>query len=208
MSQSHEQDEAPKQPRRSRASLLSYHSRECSICRHPERDLIDQEFVQWAPAASIAIAHRIQRRAIYRHAHATDLFQRRNRDLSFALGRIIEHAQTVPVTADSIIRAVRLFACLNDEGEWIGPPMRSPAVRSARRAPSVSRGVEAAASHPADSPRPPDDANRDCGSASAAPASCPEPVVVRSTHPIDQNTSQVIENNLRQSGQIDTDSHP
>ena len=133
MPQNQQLDGSPEKLRQRRASFLSYHARECSICRHPERDSIDQEFVEWGAVGSIAAAYGIQRRAIYRHAHATNLFERRNRDLRFALGRIIEQAQTVEVTADSIVRAVRLFACLNDEGGWIGPPARSPLVRSARR---------------------------------------------------------------------------
>ena len=168
MLQSHDPGEPPKEPPRSRASFLSYHSRECSICRHPERASIDQEFVEWGAVGSIAAAYRVQRRAIYRHAHATNLFERRNGDLRFALGRIIEQAGAVPVTADTIVRAVRLFACLNDEGGWIGPPTRPPLVRSHQR---VASPAEAA---------------------------------VRSTHPNEQNTSQLIENTQSQPAQIDT----
>lgn len=192
MPKSDEPDELPEKSRRSPSSFLSYHSRECSICRHPERDRIDQEFVEWGAVGSIAAAYRIQRRAIYRHAHATNLFERRNRDLRFALGRIIEQAQTVQVTADSIVRAVRLYACLNDGGEWIGPPTRSMAVRRARRAPAVCREAEVAASQSPDPARAPDSADENA----------------RSTHPNDQTASQLIGNTPSQPAQIDTISTP
>ncbi len=125
--------EAPKKPRGTRASFISYHSRRCSICRHPERELIDQEFLHWTQVDSIAETYEIDRRAIYRHAHATNLFSQRNRGLRFALGHIIEQAQDVEVTADSIIRAVRLFACLNDDGEWVAPPPRSAPFQTIQR---------------------------------------------------------------------------
>jgi hypothetical protein len=207
MPENHEPDEAPEQPRRSRASFLSYHSRECSICRHPERDLIDQDFLHWTNVDSIATAYRIQRRAIYRHAHATNLFERRNGDLRFALGRIIEQAGTVPVTADTIVRAVRLFACLNDDGDWIGPPARSPlasAVRPPRRASSNRRGAQPVAGNPADPFHRPGAATADASSTSSAPA-CPESEAARSTHLNEQNTTQLIENTRSQPDQVDTD---
>src|SRR5574340_1583360 len=117
-------DAPPKKPRRTRASFLSYHARRCSVCRHPERESIDDEFLHWSRVESIAADYEIERRAIYRHAHATGLFHRRNGKLRFALGHIIEQAQTVEVTADAIVRAVKLFACLTDEGELVSPPKR------------------------------------------------------------------------------------
>jgi hypothetical protein len=208
MPKNDEPDEAPKEPRRSRASFLSYHSPECSICRHPERFSIDQEFLEWGAVSSIAAAYRIRRRAIYRHAHATNLFERRNRDLRFALGRIIEHAGAVPVTADSIVRAVRLFACLNHKGGWTGPPTRSPlapAVKPPRRASSIGPRHEPAANNPADPSRPPDAANANGRAASQESAAHRSPPALRSTHPNEQNTTQLIENTRSESAQIDTD---
>ena len=125
MPPTNEPDAPTKTPRRTRASFLSYHARRCSICRHREREMIDDEFLHWIDVASIAETYEIERRAIYRHAHATGLFGRRNREVRFALGHIIEQAQSVEVTADSIIRAVRLFACLTDDGELINPARRA-----------------------------------------------------------------------------------
>jgi hypothetical protein len=137
-------------PRRSRASFLSYHARRCSICRHPDRDSIDGDFLHWTPIASIAQTYRLDRRALYRHAHATGLFRGRNRGLRFALGHIIEQAQSVEVTADSIVRAVRLFACLNDQGEWVAPPPRSAPVFQSVQTPSQGAPARSARStHPA-----------------------------------------------------------
>lgn len=133
MPSNEEPAQAPGRPRRARASFISYHARRCSICRHPERDEIDQDFLHWTHVSTIAETYHLDRRAIYRHAHATNLFGRRSRGLRFALGHIIEQAESVEVTADSIIRAVRLFACLNDDGEWVAPPPRSAPFQSAQR---------------------------------------------------------------------------
>jgi hypothetical protein len=140
--------------------------------------MIDQEFLHWSHVATIAATYQIERRAIYRHAHATGLFRRRKRGLRFALGHIIEQAQTVEVTADAIIRAVKLFACLNDDGEWVSPPKRV-IYQSRESAPSPSL------------------AGTRQGSAKRR---------VRSTHPVNLNTSQLVENTTSRLAQIDTNS--
>jgi len=49
------------------------------------------------------------------------LFERRRRRLRFSLELLIEQSERIVPTADSIVRAVRAYACLNDAGEWIEP---------------------------------------------------------------------------------------
>jgi len=60
-----------------------------------------------------------QRRAVYRHAHAFGLMERRYVDLRAALGRIIEKAGEVPVTAWAVVAAVRACAKINARGQWM-----------------------------------------------------------------------------------------
>jgi hypothetical protein len=61
-------------------------------------------------------------RPIYRHAGATGLLQQRRANLRFAAELIIEHADAVVPTAESVIRAIRISARINDEGQWVEPP--------------------------------------------------------------------------------------
>ena len=71
--------------RPSRASSLSYHERNCTICRHPDRDAIEEAFLQWRSVSNIRHEfHLPSRTSLYRHAHALGLFARRG--LSKALG--------------------------------------------------------------------------------------------------------------------------
>ena len=46
----------------------------------------------------------------------------RRRTLRFSLGHVIEQAANVPLTPDSVIQAVRVFAHLDPEGRWVNPP--------------------------------------------------------------------------------------
>ncbi|HUJ31645.1 MAG TPA: hypothetical protein VLY23_10225, partial [Candidatus Acidoferrum sp.] len=83
----------------------SRHRRKCSICRHPDREEIEQEFVNWHGVWHLAKQYHIDdHRSIYRHAAATGLIERRRANMRWALDSILECAPG-KVTADSVIRA-------------------------------------------------------------------------------------------------------
>jgi hypothetical protein len=112
-----------KRARRGQSSPPQRHDRRCCVCRHRQHDEIESEFLHWRSAESIAKEYGIAHHSsIYRHAHATGLFAQRATHLRLALAPIIEQAMVVPVTADSVVRAVALCARLSDQGEWIEPP--------------------------------------------------------------------------------------
>ena len=143
------------------------HARICSICCHPDRDAIEEDFIHWHSPSDIAFDYHLpDRSSVYRHAHATGLFARRRRNLRFVLERLLERVDKVKVTAHAVIRAVRAYTRINDAGEWIEPPTRiivssvspslppSPALtqhaqRLAALAPSAAEGSEGEGALPA-----------------------------------------------------------
>ena len=101
---------------------LGHHQARCTICHHPDRESIDEAFLHWQRPT--AIAHEFQlrnRRIVYRHAHALGLFHQRAAKSRRSLEFIMEQAETVTATADSIIRAVRAHSCLGEDGRWSEP---------------------------------------------------------------------------------------
>jgi hypothetical protein len=95
----------------------SRHSRLCNVCKHPDRDAIELEFLRWRCPDDIANDHGIaDRSSIYRHAHATGIFRRRRQTIRLALEPLLEQACTVNVNASAIISAVRLYAQMSDTG--------------------------------------------------------------------------------------------
>jgi len=113
-------------PKPDTANSLGRHDRKCTICSHPERKAIEQEFLRWYAPQDIAMDHDIPcASAIYRHAHAKGLFERRRLNLRFALEPLIEQGNHVEVTAGSVIRAVRAYAHIDDRGAWISPAEKS-----------------------------------------------------------------------------------
>jgi hypothetical protein len=60
--------------------------------------------------------HRSDSASVYRHAHALELFQKRQRNVRAALERIIEKAGEVDVTASAVVAAVQAYAKINSAG--------------------------------------------------------------------------------------------
>ncbi len=59
------------------------------------------------------------RDAIYRHAHATGLFPKRQRNIRAALERIIEQCSEVTVNAAAVVSAIAAYGRINAVGQWI-----------------------------------------------------------------------------------------
>jgi hypothetical protein len=105
------------------SEALSRHQRKCTICRHPEREAIEEAFLHWHNPGNICSDYQLgDRRAIYRHAHATGLFERRRDNLRSILEHLLERAEGARLTADTVIRALRAYTCLTDTGRWVEPP--------------------------------------------------------------------------------------
>lgn len=95
------------------------HEAQCSICSHPSRDEIDHEFCEWKPLTIISRERKLSRAALYRHAHATGLFPKRNENIKSALARIIERGYSVTVTAASLVAAIQAYAKIDAAGQWV-----------------------------------------------------------------------------------------
>src|SRR5271167_1092176 len=93
---------------------LDRHQRLCTICHHPEREAIEESFLQWRSVEWINWQFKLSNlSAIYRHAHATGLFARRGRRIRFALEHLIQNADRIVPSGDNILRAIRAYSCLD-----------------------------------------------------------------------------------------------
>ena len=99
------------------------HSRQCEICHHPQREAIDDEFLHWQPPDYIVEHYKLpSRSALYRHAHATGIYDDRRFNTRHALDNIIEESARCTPNGHVIIAAIRAYSRLNDEGRWVDPP--------------------------------------------------------------------------------------
>jgi hypothetical protein len=115
-------------PKPDTPTALGRHERKCAVCDHPDREAIEEEFLRWYSPEFIARDHDLpQVSAIYRHAHAFGLFERRRCTLRFALEPIIEQADLVQANASTVIRAIRTYARLDDRGQLLDRTPKSAA---------------------------------------------------------------------------------
>ena len=115
------------------AANAKRHSRKCQICRHRDRDLIEADFLEWSHPSQICEDYKISYRALYRHATATGLLERRRENVCIVVHKLLEEVEYVEnPSAFAILRAVRTLASLDSRGRWSEPPTThvvvSPAV--------------------------------------------------------------------------------
>lgn len=104
----------------SRRISLGRHKRQCTICAHPRRVEIEADFISWRSPAALAQEYGLaDRGTVYRHAHALDLFPKRQRNVRAALEKIIERAGEVDVTSAAVVAAVQAYSKINASGQWV-----------------------------------------------------------------------------------------
>jgi hypothetical protein len=131
----------------------NYHSGKCSICNHPDRDLIEAAFLNWQPAERIVADFNLPARStIYRHAKAADLLNQRRNDFRSALDQIIEQAGRVRATASSIVSAIELSYRLS--GADIAPLKRFETTHIYIREPDSAAAVSTGGSSDPPAVRP------------------------------------------------------
>ncbi len=107
------------------SASLDRHRRLCAICRHTDRDSIEQDFLHWMGPCEIASHYDLPDRfTVYRHAHATGLIALRKRNLRSALEYVIEGAEAIQPTASGLVCAMRAYTRITDDGEWLDSPKR------------------------------------------------------------------------------------
>ncbi len=155
----------PRRKRKSRRKLaqtgrpeptpLERHARKCSICRHPQRQMIEEAFLHWrSPDTIMNWFNIVAETTIYHHAHAFNLFAQRNRNLQSALGNIVEELDRSAFTTRDMLDAVRALAHVNEDGRWIHPPTKSEIVYSVQRLPAAASLPAGQAALPAAAAQP------------------------------------------------------
>ncbi len=108
-----------------KSTSLHRHARKCTICHHEDREDIELDFLHWHHCTSITSDYNLKDfRTIYRHAHATGLWERRMLNLRSAVAHLVENAENVEPSATAVLKAIQACSQINDRGEWIDAPRR------------------------------------------------------------------------------------
>ena len=127
---------------------LQRHARKCHICHHPQRAEIEDDFLNWHGPNDIVKDYQLPHwSVIYRHANALGLRARRNENIRTVLDIFLEQAESAPITANAILRAIRAYSCLKDDGTWVELP-KKVIYQTDRKAASVSRSISQTSAAP------------------------------------------------------------
>jgi hypothetical protein len=120
---------APRKPGRktlAEMSALERHARKCLVCRHRDREEIESDFLHWHDVSDIILEYKIpNRRALYRHARATGLYELRMANIRDAASLIAAKAEHCRATATSVLKAIQACSQIDELGRWIAPPTRT-----------------------------------------------------------------------------------
>ncbi len=109
-------------------SSFEHHRRKCLVCNHPEREAIEELFINWHSPRAIhsefGIYPRLDWSSIYRHARAAGLYAKRRKNLRAVFDLVLEQAADVAPTAHGIVAVVRGYSCLTDTHKWVEPEKR------------------------------------------------------------------------------------
>ncbi len=107
-------------------SALERHARKCKICRHKDREDIESDFLHWHDVHNIVTEFDLgTRRALYRHARATGLYEIRMANIRDAAALIAARAENCPVTASAVLKAIQACSMIDSSGTWVAPPTRT-----------------------------------------------------------------------------------
>ena len=100
------------------------HKRKCLICKHPNREGIETAFLRWQSLATIVSEFGLSgRHAVYRHAHATGLYQIRRLKFRCAVDMVIEDGGSHH-GYDALLRAVCAGSLMDASGKRNPPSPR------------------------------------------------------------------------------------
>jgi hypothetical protein len=83
------------------------HSRRCAVCRHPDRIWIELKFIEWYNPTLIAEEFELyDRDMIYHHAHASNLFDLRRRNIRCVYEHLLERVLQTQTNSRKLVHDI------------------------------------------------------------------------------------------------------
>lgn len=96
---------------------LKRHQSQCRLCSHPQREEIEEAWVNWGRTTLLADRYGLSRDGIYRHMHALGLDRKREKNRKGFYGGILERRDTVSFSGSNLLAAFKDYASLCEREE-------------------------------------------------------------------------------------------
>jgi len=104
-------------PQEGLTASLRRHQSQCSVCAHPQREALEEEWVNWGSTTLLAEKYQLSRDGIYRHAHALDLFRERQKGIKHWYEKVLERLDTVKFSGSDLVKVLKDYTALCDREE-------------------------------------------------------------------------------------------
>ena len=94
------------------SASLRRHQSQCSVCSHPKRQAIEEEWVNWGSTTLLAEKCGLSRDGIYRHAHALGLFRERQKRIKLLYEKVLERLDTVKFSGSDLVKVLKEYTAL------------------------------------------------------------------------------------------------
>jgi len=88
---------------------LGRHQAQCSICRHPHRQEIEDAWVGWGYTGQIAKDFDVSRDSVYRHANATGLYAKRQANFKMIPEKVLERVDWIQIEGSSFASILKEY---------------------------------------------------------------------------------------------------
>lgn len=99
------------------SASLRRHQSQCSVCTHPQRQEIEEAWLNWANTIDLADRCGLSRDAVYRHMHALGLFHERQTRRKRLYENILERAPITSFRGSDIVKLLKEYAELCEREE-------------------------------------------------------------------------------------------
>ena len=98
-------------PQEGPSASVRRHQSQCSVCSHPQRQEIEDAWLNWANTTELADKYRLSRDALYRHMHALGCYSERQSRRKRLYENILERAQMTSFRGSDLVKVSRNTHC-------------------------------------------------------------------------------------------------
>jgi len=99
------------------STRLRRHESQCSVCTHPQRQEIEEAWLDWANTSGLAERFRLSRYSVYRHMHILGLYRERQNRIKRLYEKILERGEITSFSGSDILKALRDYTALCEREE-------------------------------------------------------------------------------------------
>ena len=142
------------------SARLRRHQSQCSVCSHPQRQELEEAWLDWGSTTLLAEKYGLSRDGIYRHAHALGLFRERQNRIKRLYEKVLERLDTVKFSGSDLVKVLKEYTALCEREEAkqeTNLPAQEVLDPASGQEPEVPAGVGARLEEPAPQPVPKDE---------------------------------------------------